>query len=183
MPGGEVAVSGFSYTKPVSIHFRTWTGRCDPANRMDQVHASVSLAPNGRVDVAWWDFPNDTGNFANDVYMTSSSDNGGSWSKNLRVTDQSINRRIGAWFGNADIRQPPGLVARDEFTLVIRDDIRNGDDLTETQDVFSSIVQYEALGGDGPSPAARYALAAVIGFVVVTLAFLGAALRSRQRPR
>ena len=50
--------------------------------------------------------------------MTSSSDNGGTWTKNLRVTDQSVNRRIGPWLGNADIRQPLGLVSRNGLSIV-----------------------------------------------------------------
>ncbi len=155
----------------------------DPKNLIVQVHPSMSLAPNGRVDVAWWDFRNDTGNFANDVYMTSSSDNGESWSPNLRVTDRSVNRRIGPWFGNADIRQPPGLVARDELTLVVWDDTRNGDDVTQTQDVYSSIVQYEALGASGASSTAKRWLAAVAGFVVVALGLAAAAAASSRRHR
>lgn len=154
----------------------------DPKNLFVQVHPSLSLAPNGRLDVAWWDFRNDTGTFANDVYLTSSSDNGQSWTPNLRVTDRSVNRRIGPWFGNADIRQPPGLVARDELTLVVWDDTRNGDDVTQTQDVYSSIVQYEALGA-GTSAASKRWLAAVVGFGVVALGFAGALLASAASRR
>ena len=156
----------------------------DSKNLIVQVHANLSVAPNGRVDVAWWDFRNDTGNFANDIYLTSSSDNGSSWSKNVRVTDRSVNRRIGPWFGNADIRQPPGLVSRDEFTLVVWDDTRNGNDVTQTQDLYSSIVQYQALSS-GATPSAKYTLAAVIGFILVSLGFvIHAARRSAaQRPQ
>jgi hypothetical protein len=152
----------------------------DAAGLFVQVHPNMTVAPDGRVDVAWWDFRNDTGNFANDVYMTSSSDNGGTWTKNLRVTDQSVNRRIGPWFGNADIRQPPGLVSRNGYTLVVWDDTRNGDDLTQTQDVYGSTVQYETLGG-GASSSAKYALAGVIGFSLVGLAFVIVLAATRRR--
>ncbi len=152
----------------------------DPASLFNQVHANMTMAPDGRLDVAWWDFRNDTGTFANDVYMTSSSDQGVNWTKNLRVTDQSVNRRIGPWFGNADIRQAPGLVSRDEYTLVLWDDTRNGDELTQTQDVYASHVQYEALGG-GASSAAKYALAGVLGFSVVALGLVIAATVARRR--
>ena len=116
--------------------------------------------------------------------MTSSSDNGATWSKNIRVSDRSINRRIGPWFGNADIRQPPGLVSRDESTLVVWDDTRNGNDLTLTQDLYASTVQYRPLTGE-TSSAARYALAAVIGFIAVSLVFALAAfgLRRRRQPQ
>lgn len=152
----------------------------DPSDLFVQVHPNMTLAPDGRIDVAWWDFRNDTGNFANDVYMTSSPDNGITWTKNLRVTDQSVNRRIGPWFGNADIRQPPGLVSRDEYTLVVWDDTRNGDEVTQSQDLYASAVQYEALGG-GASSAAKYALAGVIGFSAVALGLVAVAASTRQR--
>lgn len=153
----------------------------DPAELFGSSHPSITQAPGGRIDVAWWDFRNEAGVFANDVYMTSSEDDGATWSKNLRVTDQSINRRIGPWFGNADIRQAPGLVARDEFTLVVWDDTRNGDEQTHTQDLYASTVQYEALGGGGASRSAKYALAAVIGFGTVGLGLAVLALASGRR--
>jgi len=163
----------------------TWTDEKtlnddDPTGLFVQVHPHMTLAPNGRIDVAWWDFRNDTGNFANDVYLTSSSDNGATWTKNLRVTDQSVNRRIGPWFGNADIRQPPGIVSRDEYTLLVWDDTRNGDEVTQTQDIYASTVQYEAVGG-GASSAAKYVLAGVVGFCIVALGLAIVAASTRRR--
>lgn len=152
----------------------------DPAELYGSSHPSIAEAPNGRLDVAWWDFRNEAGTFGNDVYMTSSSDNGSIWTKNLRVTDRSIDRRIGPWYGNADIRQAPGLASRNEYTLVVWDDTRNGDEVTQTQDVYASTVQYEALGG-GASSAAKYALAAVIGFGAVGLGLAVVALAIRRR--
>ncbi|MGH9277118.1 MAG: sialidase family protein [Acidimicrobiales bacterium] len=138
-------------------------------------HPDLAIAPDGRVDVAWWDFRHDNGNFATDVYLTSSPDNGATWSPNLRVTDRSVNRRIGVWYGNSDIRQPPGIVATDQFTVVGWDDTRNGDETTQTQDIYTSMVQYELLGS-GTSSAARYALGVAAGLAVLGLALLLVAL-------
>ncbi len=48
----------------------------DPALRRVQGSPNVSVAPNGRLDAIWWDFRNDPGLFANDVYYSYSTDDG-----------------------------------------------------------------------------------------------------------
>ena len=71
---------------------------------------NMAVAPDGRVDIAWWDLRHDPGiTFGNDVYYTSSSDNGTTWSKNIRVADQLIDRRVGVFGNNFDVSGPPGL--------------------------------------------------------------------------
>ena len=153
-----------------------------PENLVGQFHPSVDVAPNGRVDVAWWDFRNDGGNFANDVYLTSSLDNGTTWSPNVRVTDRSSPRRIGVWYGNADIRQAPGLVATDDFAVLAWDDTRNGDETSQSQDIYSGAVQFDPLASGTPR-AAQYGLAAATGvaaFGVILLVV--SAVRKRRVP-
>ncbi len=49
------------------------------------------------------------------------------WSANIRVTDQPIDRRIGVWSANFDITSPPGLALAKEYTMVAWDDTRNTD--------------------------------------------------------
>ncbi|MGH9225037.1 MAG: sialidase family protein, partial [Acidimicrobiales bacterium] len=56
----------------------------DPAQGYLQLLPAVPTAPNARVDAAWWDFRDDPGLFANDVYYAYSDDNGATWSKNIR---------------------------------------------------------------------------------------------------
>ena len=149
-------------------------------NLIGQFHPNVSVAPNGRLDVAWWDFRNDGGNFANDIYLTSSTDNGGTWSSNVRVTDRSISRRIGVWYNNADIRQAPGMVATKDFTVLAWDDTRNGGETSESQDIYSAAVQFDRLDPSTP-PAAQYGLAAASGVAIfgVILLVLSAVRRRR----
>ncbi|HEV2810493.1 MAG TPA: sialidase family protein, partial [Acidimicrobiales bacterium] len=138
----------------------------DPEDALTgQYHPDLAIAPDGRVDVSWWDFRNDNGNFANDVYLASSEDNGATWSPNIRATDRSIGRRTGVWYGNADIRQPPGMAALDALTLVAWDDTRNGDEASQTQDIYSSIVQYRPIGG-GTSSTALSWLAVASGLAI-----------------
>lgn len=172
---------------------QTWSERenvtdDDPKDLFSQYYPNIAVAPDGRVEIAFWDTRNDPGYRANDVYMTTSNDNGATWSKNLRVTDQSIDRRIGVWSTNFDITSPPGLAPAKEYTMLAWDDTRNTDrsapDATALggglQDIFVAAVQYEALGG-GTSNAARVALAGVVGLLVVGLVLIVASRLTRTR--
>ena len=151
-----------------------------PEKLTGQFHPHIAVAPNGRIDVAWWDFRNDNGNFANDVYLASSSDNGATWSPNVRVTDRSIPRRAGVWYGNSDIRQAPGMAATDDFTVVAWDDTRNTEGSNESQDIYSGVVQFEELAAATP-PAAQYGLAAAAGVATFGLVLLALSASRRRR--
>ena len=164
---------GDTWSRPVMLN-----DDGEPQKLTGQFHPNIAVAPTGRIDVAWWDFRNDGGNFANDVYLASSHDNGTSWSPNVRVTDRSIGRRIGVWYGNADIRQAPGMAATEDFTVLAWDDTRNGDGVNESQDIYSAVAQFNALAPTTPR-AAQYGLAAASGVAVfgVILLLLSAARR------
>jgi hypothetical protein len=163
---------------------KTWTqGKAinddDPKQLAVQIAPNLSVAPDGRVDVAWWDSRNDPGIRGNDVYYTSSSDNGSTWSKNTRITDQIVDRRIGIWANGYDVNVPPGIASTDKFLVVGWDDTRNGNQLTQTQDLFTVDVQLQRVGG-GTSGAAKVALAAVGGVAVVGLVLLLVSLTNRR---
>jgi hypothetical protein len=173
---------------------RTWTdpkvlNDDDPALLYAQGIPNMSIAPNGRIDVVWWDLRNDPGlNFANDVYHASSSDNGATWSANNRITDQVVDRRVGVFGNNFDVSAPPALATTNAHVLVAWDDTRNsapGELGAGTQDVYTANVQYAAVAG-GTSNAAKIVLAAVVGLLVVGLVLLSVALATRRtgtRPR
>ena len=171
---------------------RTWSERRnitddDPKDFFGQFYPNIAVAPDGRIEIAFWDSRDDPGYRANDVYMTTSTDNGETWSKNLRVTEKSIDRRIGVWSTNFDITSPPGLAPAKAYTMLAWDDTRNTDvsapDATALggglQDIYISAVQYEELGG-GTSRAAKIALAGVVGLLVVGLALFGVSMVSRR---
>ena len=170
---------------------RTWSEpkllNDDPWDPKDGGHTqnnpSVRVAPNGRVDAVWWDFRNDQGQFQNDVYYSYSEDNGATWSKNLRANDRSIDRRIGVWSNGYDMRMPVGIVSTDKVAVFAWDDTRNADQLTQGQDVYTSIAQHAALG-TGSSDALRYAVAALAGLAAVGLILLVVSLMTgRRRPQ
>ncbi|HWI03615.1 MAG TPA: sialidase family protein [Acidimicrobiales bacterium] len=164
---------------------RTWTqpkllNDDNPAELAVQITPNIDVTPGGRVDAVWWDFRDDRGAIATDVYYTFSTDNGETWSKNTRITDRSVSRRIGVWTG-ADIRQPPGVASLKEYAIIGWDDTRFGDDTTHTQDIFTRVAQFEALGAGSGNDAARYALGAVIGLAVVGLVLLALSYAARSR--
>ena len=171
---------------------KTWSERKnvtddDPKQMFGQFYPGIGVSEDGRVEIAWWDTRNDPGYRANDVYMTTSTDNGVTWSANRRVTDKPIDRRIGVWSTNFDITSPPGIAVAKEYTMLSWDDTRNTDvsapDASSLgggiQDIYVAAVQYEALGG-GTSRTAKIALAGVVGLLVVGLALLAVSMVSRR---
>lgn len=167
---------------------KTWTDHKvlnddDPAKIFVQGIPNMAVAPDGRVDIAWWDLRNDPGiNFGNDVFYASSSDNGATWSKNIRISDQLIDRRVGVFGNNFDVSGPPALASSNAFAVFGWDDTRNakpGELGAGTQDLFTAAAQYKAVAG-GTSRVVKVVLAAVAGLLFVGLILFLAALGSRR---
>jgi len=130
-----------------------------PGTKVGQHYPQISMSPNGRLDVAWYDwrddpFPpstvgngqilslfSDRGKFAS-VYMTSSSDGGATWTPNLRVNDVPIDRTIGSWVNNIDVMAPVAVAAADDGAVLAWSDTRNGNAISNTQDIFTSTVTF-----------------------------------------
>ena len=144
---------------------------------------TIGATSGGRVDVAWWDSRSHSA--GNDVYYASSADGGRSWSTNVRITDRVVDRTIGSW-PNADVNGPPGLASTRAAAVLAWDDPRNGNPLSQAQDVYSAVVRYPV-----PEPGAMAAISSGVAGGVAGLAtgliLLGAALdakggRFRRRP-
>lgn len=130
-----------------------------PGNLRGQDYPVISMSPNGRIDVAWYDWrddpfpPSTVGNgqvlglFSNrgkfqSVYMTSSRDGGRTWTPNLQVSDNLIDRTIGTWANNADVMAPPAIASSDAGAVVAWSDTRNGNTLTQSQDTYTATVSF-----------------------------------------
>jgi hypothetical protein len=173
---------------------RTWTEPKvltddNPADYFGQYFPNISVAPNGRVDVVWWDTRDDVGIRSNDVYYTYSNDDGATWSANRRITDRSVDRRYGVWGINYDINSPPGVGSVNQYAIFGWDDTRNTDVSNPeyasgfgagTQDIYISAVQFETLGG-GTSSTAQIVLAATAGLVAVGLALLLVTMAGKRK--
>lgn len=153
----------------------------DPSQLYSQVNPNISLAPDGRVDVAWWDWRDGAALYGNDVYHTYSSDNGDSWARNARVTDQSIDRRIGYWGNNADMRSRPGIASTNEIAVLAWSDTRFAVAAGQSQDISAASVQLEPLPASYQSKVLPYLTAVLGGLLVSGLGLFAGALLLRRR--
>lgn len=181
---------------------RTWSEPIrlndDPAgNRIGQFYPTISLAGDGRIDVAWYDYRDDpypapiadegeTLNLFNNmgkhqsVYSTSSDDGGETWTPNIRVNDVRIDRTIGPWNLNFFAQVPPSVSSAPDGPVVAWSDTRLGDSLTGTQDIAVAVVDLDDEELERSSVAALAGLAGLL--LGAGLAVLGAALVLRRRP-
>jgi hypothetical protein len=161
---------------------QSWT----PSVRLDddtvpldtQFTPQIGVAPDGRVDVVWYDFRLEHG-FSPDLYYTHSNDNGATWAPNQRLTDRSINLTLGVYV-NYQLLQPPGVASADQYAAVGWIDTRLANPLTQTQDIFGDLAQYSAV----PASSSRTLpiLAAIFGGLVVAgLVLVGVALVRRRK--
>jgi len=127
--------------------------------RVGQHYPQISMSPNGRIDVAWYDWRDDpfppptvgTGQtlslFSNrgklaSVYMTSSRDGGETWDKNTKVNDVPIDRTVGTWINNIDVMSPVAIASFNNGAIVAWSDTRNGNAINQTQDIYTSTVTF-----------------------------------------
>jgi hypothetical protein len=163
----------------------------------DQMFPGISIAPDGRIDVAWWDFrtdglynPSGNGNTTRrdetcfDIYYTSSSDGGKTWAKNTRVSDLTMNQNEGfAENLNYDLRGPVGITSTNNAAYVAWSDSRSGRVDLPQEDVYTSTVVYNPPASKTSSSvkASSIFLGGVIGAIlcggVLVLLFLGLARR------
>jgi hypothetical protein len=180
---------------------RTWgnpkkLNDVDPRRDWDfsEQFPKLGVAPDGRIDVAWYDWRDDVTykdgdkeNGLQNVYYTSSTDGGLSWTQNVRISDRSIDRRFGPRQVGF-ITGPVGLASTDDTAYVAWDDTRNGNTLTGTQDVYFARARYAAPdralspGRSRISPVLWVLLGGSGALVLGGLA-LGAMATSRLRPR
>jgi hypothetical protein len=183
----------------------TWSKRLkvnddDDPNRKpnyDQFIPGISVAPNGRIDIAWYDMRTDgwynpagrgdTGRRDQtcwDVYMSSSFDGGRTFGRNVRVSDRTMNQNSGFALNLAyDLRAPIGVVATDEASYVTWPDSRNGTFGLPTEDTYVAMVTHEQEPADegGLSPVSVF-LGLAVGLVIAGLAVFAVSRRRAALP-
>ena len=148
----------------------------------DSYEAGMSVAPDGRIDVTWNDFRNDldhhTSVFASgmtvapnstverfyDIYGTSSSDGGRTWTPNYRVSDRSIDGLYGGTYYYR-LFGPIGMASTDHALYVTWADSRNSKDVGAVDDAYFTRVEMDssAVGQAASGPTAADALWAGVG--------------------
>ncbi|MGH9149179.1 MAG: sialidase family protein, partial [Acidimicrobiales bacterium] len=100
----------------------------------------LDVAPDGRVDVIFYDRRHDPDDILTDVYLATSSDRGRSF-RNVRVTSQAFDSRIGPMVSlehGTDFGTRLGLASDDDGLVAVWTDTRNGSDATGRQDVLAA---------------------------------------------
>ncbi|MBW3626314.1 MAG: glycoside hydrolase [Actinobacteria bacterium] len=129
----------------------SWSDRLtinDDDGGANQFEPGIDVGPEGRIDVAWYDFRNspDGGKSEegiSDVYYTFSEDGGQTFAPNLRVNDRQIDRSIGVWSNGVDSRFNVGLTSGDEVAHLAWQDSRNGRPDTGAEDVYMASVHLD----------------------------------------
>jgi hypothetical protein len=166
----------------------------DDADRRNIQHydSGISVAPNGRVDIAWYDFRNSpvpeseesggNGGGFQDVYYAYSTDGGRTFSPNVRVTDRLIDRRIGVWSNNVHSHTNVGIASTDDTVYVTWQDTRNGSPDFGAEDIYFAAIKLAADAGEddeGVPGWIVFGAAAAVGAGLTILLVLGLA-RSRR---
>ena len=118
----------------------------------------ISIAPNGRVDIAWYDFRNSPAPEVNlaaapfnnggmtDIYYASSSDQGRTFGKNMRISDRMADRRIGVWSNNVHSHFNVGIASANDGVYFAWQDTRNGNSVTNSEDIYFASLLLDAPG-------------------------------------
>ncbi len=154
----------------------------------DQFEPGIGIAPDGRIDIAWYDFRNSPDGGQNDeglsdVYYTSSQDGGRTFTPNLRVNDRQIDRSIGVWSNNVDSRFNLGVASSEDISHVAWQDSRNGRPDTNSEDVYMASVHLDGTASSttsGRSGLPTWTVVAVSVALGMGIAMAAAALLNRR---
>ena len=175
----------------------TWSDRVtvnDDANRPNIQHydSGIAVAPNGRVDIAWYDFrnspvpetevPGGNGGGHQDVYFSWSSDGARTFAPNVRVTDRIIDRTIGVWSNNVHSHTNVAVASTDDVAYVAWQDSRNGNPTFQAEDIYFAAVRFRPVqlavaGDDGPPAWLVVGASAAVGMGLTALIVLALSRR------
>ena len=102
----------------------------------------LAVAPDGRLDVLYYDRRADSANIMNRVSLQSSFDLGRTFTHAVTLSSRSFDSRIGfgAKEGLPDLGSRLGLISQDHFALGVWTDTRAGTPATQKQDIAQAAV-------------------------------------------
>ena len=155
-----------------------------PRDGTSQYLPKLAVAPDGRLDVVYFDRRGDRSNVLNEVSLQSSFDDGSSFRKRINLSDQPFSSRIGfgSERGMPDLGSRLGLVSSDTVAYAVWPDTRAGTRRSGKQDIARGVV-----GVTEPERLAGW-LESLLRYGGIALILAGAAVaaltvaRSRRRP-
>jgi hypothetical protein len=164
----------------------SWSGpqrlNDDPVGDLrNQYLPRVAVGPTGRVDALFYDRRHDPKNVMTDVFFTSSSDGGRTFSPNVQLNGESFNSQIGTRYpipsakGLVEFGSRNALLAGRTRSIAAWTDTRNQDVDGFGQDVFATEVD---MGARRAGSSARWVVTGAVGLVLVAAAV---ALGGRRR--
>ena len=145
----------------------------------------LSVAPNGRLDVIYYDRRADPKDIDNEVRLQSSYDGGKTFTPSIRLSDRAFDPRIGfgSERGMPDIGSRLASLSTANRTLAVWTDTRNGTEASRKQDLMGAVAIHtkpDRLPG-WEKNALRYG---GIALALIGLALLGSRLvRTRRQHR
>lgn len=153
--GGRVHVA-FHDARLGDADVWVWTStngatRFGPAKRVNdtprqdgtaQYLAGVAVAPDGRLDIVYYDRRDDPGDIANEVSFQSSYDGGTTFTRRLRLTDRPFDSRVGPGSerGMPELGSRLAVVPTEARALAVWADTRAGTDASRKQDLVRAVV-------------------------------------------
>jgi hypothetical protein len=154
----------------------TWEGpvRVNDTPRRDrtaQYLPKLGVAPDGRLDVVYFDRRADRANVMNEVSLQSSFDEGESFIPRTKLAERGFSSRIGygSERGMTDLGSRLGLVATDSRALAVWGDTRAGTRASNKQDLGRAVVAFS----DPPRLSGALKWLLIIGGIAVLLAGVG----------
>jgi hypothetical protein len=133
--------AGASWSEPRRLN--------DDETDRDQYLPRVSVALNGRVDAIFYDRRDDPANVFNHVYYTHSADGGETFQRNVRITSEAFDSRIGQTYrvpsaeGLIEFGGRLALASFEERVVAAWTDTRNGTFGGAQQDVVSVEIRHD----------------------------------------
>lgn len=144
----------------------------------------LSVAPEGRLDVMYFDRRADRTNVLNEVSLQSSFDEGRGFTPRVRLSDRAFSSRIGSGIerGIPDLGSRLGLLSTDTLAYGVWTDTRTGSLQTAKQDLARGVVAFNDPPrlSDGAKLLLRIGgvLLIVIGLVAAAVRLIGLAPRA-----
>lgn len=123
-----------------------------PRDSTAQYLPKLSVAPDGRLDVLYYDRRADPRNLMNEVSLQSSFDQGKTFTPHLTLSSRAFDSRIGfgAKEGLPDLGSRLGLISSDRSAVGVWTDTREGTPATQKQDIaeaVATVIRHPRLSG------------------------------------